>query len=68
MPQAPTAAEVQYMEMHIGDNRKASLIVVSAICLTVAFLAVAMRFLSRRLLRAEYKADDWFVIAGLVQI
>ncbi|CAD6569435.1 MAG: hypothetical protein ASARMPREDX12_002446 [Alectoria sarmentosa] len=66
MPQIPTAAQVQYMEAHIGDDKKASLNVASAICLVAAYVAVAMRFLSRRLIRAEYKADDWFIIAGLV--
>ena len=68
MPRAPTAAEVQYMEMHIEDDRKASLIVVYAICLVVAYIAVTMRFFSRRLIRAEYKADDWFIVTGLVQV
>ena len=67
MPQIPTAAEVQYMEIHIGDNLRGPLIVAGTICLVAAYIAVAMRFVSRRLIRAEYKADDWFIVAGLVE-
>ena len=66
MVQAPTGAQAQYMAVHIRDDRKPALIISDVICLVAAIVAVAMRFICRRLAGAEFKADDWWILVGLV--
>lgn len=60
----PTSA-ISYQEQHIHENKKPDLIAASAICLSAAYIAVALRFLSRRRARNSLQADDYFVFLAL---
>ena len=66
MARVPTAAQIQYMEAHIGDDLKPAVLTADAVCVTAAYIGVAMRFFSRRLVGAKFKIDDWLILAGLV--
>ena len=52
-------------EKHINDNKKPSLIVASATCLSAAYIAVILRFTARRLARNSLEADDYTVLVAL---
>ena len=58
--------ELQYQEVHKNDNRGPEIIVSLAIMLAVAYIAVGLRFLSRRMTRAGSSYDDWMMVVGLV--
>ncbi len=59
------ASEIAYQTAHVADNRQANLIVASAVCLAVAYIAVALRFASRRVAHNTLGADDYAILAGL---
>ena len=67
MATIPTPAEIQEQEMHISDDATPSIIAATAVCYTIACVAIALRFLSRRMAKIKYEADDWLVVAGLVR-
>lgn len=56
---------ILYQEEHIGDNKKPSLIIASAICLSAAYIAVFLRFVSRRVARNALGADDYTILVAL---
>ena len=60
-------ATVLYEQQHISDDRSGSLIAANVVCVSLAFIAVCMRFASRRMAKIKYKADDWLIISGLVR-
>lgn len=60
--------EAQYQLAHVNDSKRVQSAIAYTICLSVTFLAVVMRFLSRRIGRTEYGADDWVMVLGLVII
>jgi hypothetical protein len=60
------ADELAYQEAHIHDNKQSQLIVSSAICMSLALIAVPLRFWSRRIGGSKLGADDWMIIVGLV--
>ncbi|MCJ1407200.1 hypothetical protein MMC19_001271 [Ptychographa xylographoides] len=66
MARIPTPLEIQYMEEHMSDNKIPSIIAVAVTCAVAAYIAVILRFVSRHLLHAQFKADDWFIVAGLI--
>ena len=53
--------------LHISDNMVPSIITVNVVCLTIACIAVALRFQARRMIRIRYEADDWLILVGLVR-
>ncbi len=59
--------EIEYEMMHATDNRAPSLITAYAVCLSLAYVAVALRFISRRKSRLALMADDWMLVVGLVR-
>ena len=59
-------SELAYQEAHIQDDRSLGLKVTFVIGLVISTVVVALRILSRRVLKAPLKADDWTVIAALV--
>ena len=67
MVRVPSAAEIQYMQEHIGDDKSTSIIVANVLCVVAAYIAVILRFVSRRFVLAGLKADDWWIVAGLVK-
>ena len=59
------ASAIQYQEQHIADNKKPNLIAASVICLSAAYVAVVLRFISRRVARNILEADDYTIVVGL---
>ena len=68
MASIPTSAEILFQEKHISDNKVPDIIATNAICFPIACTAVLLRFISRRMSKIKYEADDWLIIAGLVRI
>ncbi|KAL2038022.1 hypothetical protein N7G274_009242 [Stereocaulon virgatum] len=62
----PSAAEITYQETHLGDDRRATIIVPNVVFIVAAMVAVILRFESRRIARIELKADDWWIAGGLI--
>lgn len=58
--------ERQSQEKYLRQNRVASIIVAGSIMLAAAYLTVALRFVSRRLMHLKLGADDWMMVLGLV--
>ena len=61
---SPAEAECQLR--HIHDSRVPEIIASMAVCLPAAYIAVVLRFMSRRVGRIPWKLDDWLLVAGLV--
>ena len=59
-------AEAQYQLDHINDSRVSETLVSHYICLMVAWITVALRFLTRRIKRTPYGVDDWLMLAGII--
>lgn len=59
--------EIEYEMLHERDDRGSNLIEAYAICLALAYVAVFLRFLSRRKSRNALWADDWMVVVALVR-
>ena len=62
----PSPATLLFEQQHVTDDRSANLVAANVVCVTLAFIAVCMRFVSRRMAKIEYKADDWLALSGLV--
>lgn len=58
--------EIQYQLEHQHENRAIDIIAANTVMLTAAYVAVALRFTSRRLMHATLGADDWVMAVGLV--
>ena len=61
----PSAAS-DYQRLHIHDSRIPEIVVSLALCLSAAYVAVVLRFISRRIAKIAWKADDWWLVVGLV--
>ena len=59
------ASDIQYQEEHINDTKQPNLIASSVICLTAAYIAVALRLVARRSARLALAADDYVIILAL---
>ena len=59
-------AEIQYQLVHQNENRGADIIAANTIMLVAAYIAIGLRFMSRRLMHATLGADDWMMVVGLV--
>ena len=62
----PSPAQLLYEYQHISDDARPQLIVSHVICFTLAAIAVSLRFISRRLAKIKYEADDWLIVNALV--
>ena len=58
--------EIEYQKLHVHDDRSQDIVSSHAICITLAFLAVVLRFLSRKLGKIPIGADDWTIILAFV--
>ena len=67
MASIPTPQEIAYQVAHITDDKAGSIIAANVVCYTVGIIAVALRFLSRRISKIRYEWDDWLCVAGLVR-
>jgi len=65
---APTPSEVQYQLEHIHQDRSRDIVVSHVICITLATVALVLRFASRRLCKAAILADDYMIIIALVLV
>jgi len=66
MSSSEMTPEVQYQIAHKGDNRSANIIAAQTIMLVVAYIAVGLRVLARRVSRAGMGSDDWMMLVALV--
>ena len=64
---AEAISSYQYQLQHVQDTRVPGLISSAVICLTLAYTAVALRFLSRRLGHVKLGNDDWCTLVALVR-
>ena len=60
--------QAQYQMAHINDSKKVTILTAYIISVSISLLAVIMRFVSRRVGRIKYGADDWTMLAALVLI
>ena len=58
--------EGQYQLAHVHDSRKISIAATYIVCVPISLLSVIMRFVSRRIGRTLYGADDWIMVMGTV--
>lgn len=61
----PTPSEFLYQQEHIHESKVANILASNIITLVAAYIAVGLRFLSRRTAEIEYKADDWLIVSAL---
>lgn len=61
-----TASDIQYMKEHANDSKKTEMITTTVVCGVAAFTAIGLRVFARRLAHIEFKADDWWMFASLV--
>jgi len=54
--------------LNIHESRQPQLYAASTITFVLAVLAVCLRFLSRKLLKAGYWLDDWLSVGALVSL
>ena len=64
----PTPTEVSYSQAHLNDDRIPTIIAVDTLLLSVASIAVILRFVSRSIVKSALRADDWMIVVGLVRI
>lgn len=62
----PSPAEIHYQLTHINEDRSSNIIISHAICLAIAVIAVLLRLVSRRMIKASIQADDWSIIFALL--
>ena len=65
---APSPAQIQYQYEHINEDRSSDIVVSHIVCLTLATVAVILRFTSRKVCKAAILADDYMIIAALVSM
>ena len=58
--------ELQHQQDYQYQDRTADIITANVTMLTAAYAAVVLRFISRRLMRTSFGADDWMMVVGLV--
>ena len=54
------------MENHIIDDGASRRLAASIVCIIAAYIGVAMRLASRYSQHVGIKADDWWIVASLV--
>lgn len=64
---ALTAEETKYQQNHKDQNKTARLVAANVVGLVAAYVALALRLISRRMSHAALKADDWMIMVELVK-
>ena len=62
----PVPSDVFYEFEHIQDNRGPEIVVAVCVCLTLAYVAVALRVIARHVSRSKLQADDYWIFITLV--
>lgn len=60
--------EARYQLAHINDSERVATLTSYIVSVSICLLAVIMRFVSRRIGRTKYGADDWIMLAATVLI
>ena len=60
--------EIQYELEHIHQDQVPNIIASYATCLSLAYIAVVLRFVARRTSRASLRADDLTIFIALVRV
>ncbi|KAL1856022.1 hypothetical protein Plec18167_000355 [Paecilomyces lecythidis] len=60
-----TPEQIQYQMSHKDDDRGPGIVVAISVMLAVAYVAVCLRVVARRLGGAPLKMDDWMIMFGL---
>ncbi|KAJ9239777.1 hypothetical protein DTO169E5_4289 [Paecilomyces variotii] len=60
-----TPEQIQYQMSHKDDDRRAGIVASISIMLVVAYGAVILRVVARRIGRVPLKMDDWMIMVGL---
>ncbi|KAJ9364173.1 hypothetical protein DTO280E4_1936 [Paecilomyces variotii] len=60
-----TPEQIQYQMSHKDDDRRAGIVASISIMLAVAYGAVILRVVARRIGRVPLKMDDWMIMVGL---
>ena len=68
IPLVAAAADMQYIKKHIMDDKASKILATNIVCLIAAYIGVAMRLVSRYYQHAGIKADDWWIVASLVDL
>ena len=66
MSSIKTPAASDYQLLNIHDSRVPEIVVPLAVCLPAAYISVVLRFVSRRIGKIPWRADDWWLVVGLV--
>lgn len=64
---AATTEQMKYQLEHGNENRAGTMIGAITTVTVAATIAVILRFMSRRVIRAKIMADDYFTVAALVE-
>jgi hypothetical protein len=62
----PTPEQTAYMQAHIHDDRRAWFVGANSAFLALAYLSVALRFVSRMKIGTKIGLDDWLIFAAAV--
>ncbi len=62
-----TPSELQYQLSHASEDRSANVVAAVTTCLCLAFIAVGLRILARRMTKTPLGADDWMILIALVR-
>lgn len=65
---AATPEQIEYQLAHRHEDRSGSIIGAITAVTVLATIAVFLRFMARRVIRAKIMADDYFTIAALVRL
>ena len=59
-------SDIQYQRAHASEDKSKGVVVGCVICTVVSYIAVLLRFVSRRLSKTAIKSDDAMMILTLV--
>ena len=62
------AQSLEYQKEHINDTRVPMIMTSIIAWFIIAYVAVALRFISRRISRTALKGDDWCILGSLVSL
>ena len=57
---------IAFQTAHITDSRQSETRAAQIACLVIAYVGVALRFLARRLAKAQITSDDYVIVLALV--
>ena len=60
-------SDIQYQLEHLQDNKIPEILGYQIICFILAIIAVILRQVSRRLIRASTQSDDYIILIALVK-